>query len=341
MISGGRSNLKCRKHAAALMSSLALLSGPALSGCSPSNEDPPPPSSSPMATSSSTAQPSATATPARPTPPVGIVVQSHIDGFEPEIGVIDPTTGEYTEIATFDLPAGTSGLSDSYPRNVTETAPDYQRLAITTREGAGWMDRFGKFTNVNAEAAPGPFGGSAATYRAIGFNGRGDFFYERSHADSGREVYRLPSGQTGTGLKEPTTDLLAAWITRDGNGELVMGSTACLIAPGSWVSPTEYVFGEESTPIYGTSGKGTQIYRTSTATGACASDQSTALLPEANTSQVSNPIVSPDGASVAFLRNRDEIWITNTTGGAEPRQLVVKGTSLDFSNANLIGWTRA
>lgn len=139
--------------------------------------------------------------------------------------MIDPTTGEYAEIATFDLPSGTSGLSDSFPRNVDETAPDYQRLTITTREGTGWMVRFGKFTNVNAEAAPGPFDGSAATSKAIGFNGRGDF-YERSHADSGKEVYRLPFGQTGTGVKEPTTDLLAAWITRDGNGELVMASTA-------------------------------------------------------------------------------------------------------------------
>lgn len=267
------------------------------------------------------------------------MVQSQIEGSEPAIGVIDPTTGAYAEIATFDLPSVTSGLSNSFPRNVVQMAPDYQRLAITTREGAGWMDRLGKFTNVNTEAAPGPFGGTAATFEAIGFNGRGDFFYERSDADSGRVVYRLPFGQTGPGIKEPTTDLLAAWITRDGSGELVMASTACLIAPGSWISPTEYVFAEESTSIYGTSSRGTQIYRTSTATGAC--DESTALLPESNTSQVSNPIVSPDGASVAFLRNREEIWITNTTGGAEPRQLVVTGTSLDFSDANLIGWTGA
>lgn len=325
---GGRSAVKIRgrKHAVIALTTLLAL----VSGCS-SSEQPTPSSSasstSAAATSSSTS--SVTAAPVPPTPRVGIVVQSKLKGLKPELGVIDPVTGEYGELATFDLPSDTSGVAEGFPRNVVETAPDLERVAITTRAGAGWVDRLGAFTNVNVEAAPGPFGGAAATYSAIGFNGRGDFFYERSAPDTGREVYRLPFGQTGPGTKEPTTDLLDAWITRDGNGELVVASVTCLIGPGNWFSPTEYVFVDGQT----------QLVRTIAAAPACSSDGGTALLPQANTSQVSNPVVSPDGASVAFRRNADEIWVTSAAGGGEPRQLAVTGASIDFSDAYLIGWT--
>jgi hypothetical protein len=74
-----------------------------------------------------------------------------IAGGGATVGYIDPTTGQYAQIAHFRV----GDPDDSSPATwVVHYSPDFLRYAVAQNNPlhAGWIDQNGKFTDVNADA---------------------------------------------------------------------------------------------------------------------------------------------------------------------------------------------
>jgi hypothetical protein len=266
-----------------------------------------------------------------PATPAGIVVVSFEEPSSPVVGVIDPTSGRYSQGATLNISPQTFGVAD---RGTAKLAPDWSRYAVTRQVGdvphAGWVDPQAKFTDVNAQT-PVPGEGSVS-FDAIGFDGMGNFFYRMTQNDQST-IYKLPNGQTSGGEAVPYLPSGAdSGFKRDGAGRLVE-LPSCPTFAAEWVSPTDYLH---------VSADGTQIFRTKVAeTPAlrdCDTPVGTPLLPPTNNSQVSDPVASPDGTKVAYLRDGSELWTVDANGG-NPVRVNVSGIDLASAKTTLTGWT--
>jgi len=268
----------------------------------------------------------------------GLLLQS-LSGNAINISTIDPSTGAVVEVASFVFPDNVKGSGSSKAR----LAPDLTRFAaLKTLDGfthAGWLDLNGNFTDVNAGAPePDEFGGRPDSFSPLGFDGDGNFFFaERAsgsiaenHGDSGYRVFKLPKGQStmeaaelftaDSALSPGTWDLDAA-------GNFQRYGTQCLGFGGEWLNGQEFVFAN-----------GTQIYKKNAAEDDTRCEQAVGvpLLPQTNTSEVSNPIVSPDGSQVAFVRQGAELWTVSSSGAERPSRVAT-----DFQmgrQQELIGW---
>ena len=250
----------------------------------------------------------------------------------PVVGYIDPTSGRYSQGATLNISPQSFSPTD---RGTVRLAPDWSRYAVTRSIGdvahAGWVDPQAKFIDVNAQT-PVPGEGSVS-FDAIGFDGMGNFFYRMTQNDQST-IYKLPNGQTSGG--EAVSYLPSGADTvfrRDGAGRLVE-VPSCPTFAANWVSPTDYLH---------VSGDGTQIFRTSVAETPglrdCDTPVGTPVLPPTNTSQVSNPVASPDGMKVAYLRDGGELWVVDAKGGGNPTRINVSGIDLSPEDTVLEGWT--
>ena len=260
-----------------------------------------------------------------PSPPVasGIVVVSVEDAASPVIGFIDPSSGNYTQGPTLNVSPQSFGVSDG---GDIRLAPDWSRYAVTRQVGdvghAGWVDRHGKFTDVNVASD------------AIGFDGLGNFFYRVEENDQS-SIYVLPNGQTSGG--EPAPYLPSGdgiVFKRDGTGRL-FDLSSCPTFAAHWLTPTEYLH---------VSTDGMQIFRTNVAETPglrdCDSPLGTALLRADNTSPVSSPVASPDGTRVAYLRDGGELWIVDGKDGGNPTRVNVTGIDLGPTGKSVLeGWT--
>jgi hypothetical protein len=272
--------------------------------------------------------PSAPTVPSAQTPPPGsgIVVVSYAEPSSPVVGFIDPSTGRFMQGATLNISPQSFIPTD---RGSVRLSPDWQRYAVTRTVGAnshaGWVDPQSKFTDVTA-AGPGDFD-------AVGFDGMGNFFYRKTEKGTAT-LYKVLQGQSGGGTAVPYLpggdDVV---LKRDGAGRLVNVSS-CPTFSATWVSPTEYLHVS-----------GTQIYRTNIIDTPqlrnCESAVGTPLLPPNNTTPVSDPVASPDGTKVAYLRGGNELWTVDADGrGGAPTRVAVSGVDLgSAAKSVLMGWT--
>jgi len=260
-------------------------------------------------------------------PPSGIVVVSFEEPSSPVVGFIDPSSGRYLQGATLNIAPRSFGPAD---RRSIRLAPDWSRFAISRQVGdvlhAGWVDPQARFTDVTESAS------GSTSFEALGFDAMGNFFYR---ADGDRAaIFRVPSGQTSAAV--PVGYLPAVENTvfqRDGSGRLVDVS-ACPTFAADWITPTDYVH---------VSADGTQLFRTNIGDTPglvdCGAPVGTPLLPPGDRAQVSNPVASPDGTTVAYLRNDTELWTVDATGQAPPTRVNVSGIDLGAGNRTLLaGW---
>lgn len=271
-------------------------------------------------------------------------MESYATKTKPVIGYIDPSTGRYSEFASFNLLNDT--VNDAQRLDI-KLSPDFTRYAVTRQVSggsgahvyhAGWVDLDGNFVDVNADSPinPGPFDGQPATFEVIGFDGEGNLYYRMLSPDN--VAFKLLNGKTSGPEALPEDPFGPGRIIRDGAGQLVSSAVGCMYA--EWLSPTDYIGVANGNQTHGR-----QIYRVNIPggppapfAGDCETEAGVPLLPTENTSLISYPVVSPDGTEIAFVRNDNELWIVDSMGENPPRQVTLVGIELTAKTA-LIGWT--
>jgi hypothetical protein len=270
------------------------------------------------------AAPPATTTRASPTQahgaPVGIIVerwQSQVTTIG-VIDLIDHKTGRYSPYASFpvghtvgDEPAGPDyALSD-----------DFSRYSDTRNAHAGWVDRSGTFTDVNANTpTPNPFDPPASSFQDLGFDRPGNFYYAETRYsgsppkyDVRRLLFKVARGVTqGPGQQLGELDDQQG-LALDFKGEVPQNPDECFpTGAAQWLSQDEYLGVIDSTTLV-------RVTESSCGRGVVS------LLPVSNGSDVYHPVPSPDGTQLAFKRGTNELWIVDVSGHGGPRQVTVTG----------------
>ena len=276
-----------------------------------------------------------TASETAPAVATGIIVEK----WQPQsviIGMIDPTTGKYTQYTTFAASINKFDPNSDGPDY--KLSRDFTRYSLVVhlpggREHAGWVDRNGVVTDVNAKVPKVNASGSVSpSFYDVGFDSAGNFYYAAYDPDTTGipETFELPNGATEGG--EPLRDRTPIGSGNagvhwqfDGNGELQLYHTECAPSSGNWLNSEEYLEAENF------SGGGTQLYKSKV----CGGDR-VALLPATYNSVIVDPVGSPDGTQVAFKRGTDELWVVDATGNGTPRQMKVTG--IDLADYRVIRW---
>jgi len=249
--------------------------------------------------------------------PVGIIVEEwHAEVTT--VGVIDPETGRYAPYARFpvghavdDEPAGPDyALSD-----------DFSRYSDTRNDHAGWVDRRGTFTDVNANTPKSsPFDPPASSFDDLGFDRPGNFYYVETlysgtppKYDVHRPLFKVARGVT-QGPGEQLGELGdQQGLVLDFNGEMPQNPSECFPkGAAQWLNQHVYVGVIDRTNLV-------------RVTDSSCSDPAVSLLPTSNGSDIHHPVPSPDGTRVAFKRGTNELWIVDVSGHGTPRQVTVTG----------------
>lgn len=254
----------------------------------------------------------------------GILVGKSAGPSHPyEIGVVDPDTGVYTVVSSFPAEAQVPRFG---PGN--RLSPDLLRLAAIGREGSGasrvgWYEEDGDFLPVGPNLTNDAFAPSSE-FREAFFNYEGQLVYSlRSQGTDGDEYFVVDS---------ETND-----VTQITNGgmygpkELPDGSFApdnsCYNAVYSFIRPDRYLLADfdqihtglfSDLPRLGSCGPGTN---------------SQALLPEANVTLVTQPVMVRDQSKVAFRYDGGPTVYTVDLNGGEPK--LVPGS---FADMTLLEW---
>jgi hypothetical protein len=278
-----------------------------------------------------------------PTVPTGIIVEK----WQPQsviIGMIDPTTGTYTQYTNF-----AASIDKFDPRSAGpdyKLSEDFTRYSVILRsdrpgvtDRVGWVDRNGVFTEVNTNTPqPVPFDGSPPYFDNIGFDRAGNFYYLATYfgpnlydpnTTGGQDMIELPNGATQDGqpLRGRTPigyGNAGTYWEFDGNGELQLYHAGCGPS-GNWLNHDEFL--ETSTIGAAVSA---QLYKTKVC------GDRVPLLPATNDFVILNPVGSPDGTEVAFKRGMQELWTVDATGNGTPRQVNVTGINL--ADYRVIRW---
>jgi hypothetical protein len=242
-------------------------------------------------------------------------------------GFIDPTSGQYSQVAQFNIPSSSQGI----PYLAIAASPDLTKFALSEQVNgqvaAGWIDTQGNFTNVTPAAGSGAFSGVPPLYTAVGFDGAGNFYYrEQSQGSLYPQMFELTAGTT-TNPTEITSKAaqegtLNVYLNYDGT--LQFGCNPIL----SWLGPTTEVF---------VAGGSTQIDKrehTHTDVAGCFDQgHDTPLLPAANAAHVDNAVGKHDGTMVAFkydardrpdkttFVNGSDLYTVAADGSAQPTQV--------------------
>jgi hypothetical protein len=310
---------KCRAIAVTFAISAALIAG-----CSHQHHKAAPPSSPVF----------------RPPPPAvatGIIVEK----WQPQsviIGMIDPTTGDYTDYATFTASVAKFDLNADGPDyKLSEDFTKYSTILHLPGgiNHAGWVDRNGVTTDVNANVPKlTAFGYASPDFYDVGFNRAGNFYYSDYDPNNtgAPEIFELPAGSTEGG--QPVRDRTPIgpgtgnvnWQF-DGNGELQLYRADC--APsGNWLTPDQYLQVQNFSV-------GGSTYSQLFKSKVCSNEQ-VALLPASNSAVILDPAGSPDGTQVAFKRGPQELWVVDANGNGTPRQVNVN--SINLADFRVIRW---
>lgn len=277
----------------------------------------------------------------RPPPPAvatGIVVEK----WQPQsviIGMIDPTTGDYTDYTTFAASVAKFDLNAEGPDY--KLSEDFTKYSTVLHlpggiNHAGWVDRNGLVTDVNTNVPKlTAFGYASPDFYDVGFNRAGNYYYsdyDPNNTTGAPEIFELPSGATegGQPIRGRTPigpgNGTINWQF-DGNGELQQYRPDCTPS-GNWLTPDEYLqvqnFSVEGSTY-------SQLFKTKVCGG-----EGVALLPVTHSSVVLDPAGSPDGTQVAFKRGMNELWVVDATGDGIPRQVNVN--SIDLADFRVIRW---
>ncbi|MFF0284358.1 hypothetical protein ACFYSW_29120 [Rhodococcus aetherivorans] len=280
-------------------------------------------SSSVVNTGPPPADPSST-TPEAHSQPRGLmaVTSGKSNGFTSTItiGFVDPASGNYSRFKTFTVGTDWSKLG-AYDVGFS---PDLSKYAITRPidgvKHAGWMDDQGNFTDVNAAEVRDPFGGYQNNL-AVGFDGFGNFYYEKFAEKGGSGLYKVPPGSEDAGTlvvelgSYPTTN--PPWnphLLGDGSMD-IRNQNVCLgLDFYSWLTPSVWVTTE-----------GSHLYVIPTPTEedltGCGNGPKQPLLPETNDASAEYPMASPDGKSIAFLHDGSDLYVVDADGATLPRKL--------------------
>lgn len=242
-------------------------------------------------------------------------------------GFIDPTSGQYSQVAQFNIPNNSQGV----PYLAIAASPDLTKFALSElvngQEVAGWIDTQGNFTNVTPPAGPGAFSGTPPSYIAVGFDGTGNFYYrEQSQGSLYPQMFELTAGTT-TNPREITSKAaqegtLNVYLNYDGT--LQFGCNPIL----SWLGPTTEVF------VAGGSIQIDKREHTHTDVAGCFDQgHDTPLLPASNAAHVDNAVGKHDGTMVAFkydardrpdkttFVNGSDLYTVAADGSAQPTQV--------------------
>lgn len=258
---------------------------------------------------------------------------------------VDPDSGQYSEAATFTVPTGLS--TGGYP--ALAASPDLTKFAVSSMTGghsaAGWIDSAGQFTSVTPTVTPGPFGGNAPSYNAIGFDKAGNFYYKQNaQGQRYTEVYRVAAGSTS----DPQPVTLPAPGAAD-SGAVLLNSDGTLLfgcggTPGGWLNADTWVMAiAPGTQI----AKGA-ITRGKTGCPTMAAKDEVTLLPTANTAMVHDPVANSDGTKVAFMyddpdrvkHNFPTMYIVGTDGHSQPTVVnLSESDAKKLTGATLLRWS--
>jgi hypothetical protein len=302
-------------------SQASVPSGSASSQASAPNGGPPPSTSSPRVTS-------------------GILALTNA-GAKKTYGFIDPNSGQYSEVASFNIP---SGINPTPFGDAILASPDFTKYAFTksvnTEPGstAGWIDAAGNFTAVSPTVTPGAFGGSPPLFTAIGFDGAGNFYYKSESA----EVYKLAAGSTTDAQKitlayPNAANQAGAFLNYDGTMQF-----GCTSPVKSWLGPNAIV------SEVGSVGVSNQIVKwivTGRDKIGCPTDakDTTNLLPATNTVSVADAVGNRDGTQVAFkYANKDNtssLYIIAADGTSQPKKVNLPNiTEKQLASMTLLKW---
>ncbi|NUS43097.1 MAG: hypothetical protein HOQ24_05340 [Mycobacteriaceae bacterium] len=249
------------------------------------------------------------------------------------IGFLNPDTGEFRAVREFNVDGWQGELNIELA-----LAPNLDRVAITKMVGgmrhAGWVDVDGRFTDVNPQEKPDPFG-EPHGFNAIGFGRNGDFYYERINDDLLHNIYRLAAGATSGAVMIGTNGphaLGRAWRYNDGSIAIdgTMGrekdkDANCLgLLHAAWLSPSTYV-----------EASGAQLIRVTTDDPYCGKGDQTTLLPSDNVAEVSDPVAAPDSSRVAFTYQHSDLYYVAATGG---RPVKIDYPKTTLKNFHLLRW---
>jgi hypothetical protein len=262
----------------------------------------------------------------------GILVEI-ADGTQRKYGLLDPNSGNYSKIASFQCNCASTGQ--------IYLSPDFKRYAVTHQvnghQDAGWIDTGGNFTDVTSHANPGAFGGAPQNFTAIGFDGGGNFYYQTSDND----FFKLPAGSTGNAEKVLHGIRSFAYLNYDGTVEIPI--KAC--QQPHWAGPNKMVEASGTGYVGGT---GTQINLEDaikdTSTGCVKSANPVPLLPKTNTATVEGPVGNHDGTQVAFKYRQQSdasLYIVATDGSSQPKKVTVSnmpGGQLASMNLTFLNW---
>jgi hypothetical protein len=268
------------------------------------------------------------ASPSSHSPRSGILTLTNA-GAKRTYGFIDPSSGQYSEVASFNIPNDSQGT----PFAAIAASPDFTKYSFTRvvngEPTAGWLDSAGNFAAVSPAVAPGAFGGIPPNFTAIGFDGSGNFYYKsESRNDMYAQVYKLAAGSTTNAEKITLTppnavDEAGVFLNYDGTMQFGCASTVT-----SWLGPNAIV------SAVGSEGVSNQILKwdvTGHERSGCPTNgkDATNLLPSTNTVNVRDAVGNRDGTQVAFKysnfhgpdaaqHNDESLYIVAADGNSQP-----------------------
>jgi hypothetical protein len=301
--------------------------------------------------SGSTAQgPSSGSRSQAPKPTSGLLVESGGGGNTADFGFIDPTTGKYTEVASFPN-ASAPGDADAL-----ELSPDLTKLAVIKTEGttgassqmrAGWIDTSGNFTAVSPAAPPAAdFARSTPPiYSRPVFDGAGNFYY-LSQEGTTTHLYKLSAGSTSNPQEVTPTPKNAGYAVRNFDGTLQFG---CNPLPGMWLGSDSLVkvttnIGLPTSPPVGSGSQGFVIAKYPVAQReGCPTmnqdNQSAVSIFDAGLQNISQPVSNPGGTKLAFLNTNSPggLYVVGVASGSTPNRIAAI-SELNLPNMKLVRW---
>lgn len=311
----------------------------------PTSDQAAPSSSAAAQTSAPTASASATPSPVKVTS--GVLALSSI-GNKRTYSFVDPASGHYSEAVTFVIPSTGSTQGSGFPE--LAASPDLTKYAVTSmvdgQSAAGWIDSSGQFTPVTTSTATGAFGGNPPSYKAIGFDGAGNYFYEQnSQGAMYTEVYEVSAGSTSNAQK--------LTLTPPGSGDhgLMLNADGSMLFGCDNETAARWL---DANTLVMAIAPGTQIAKIAIASrgpGGCpiaAAENEVTLLPTTNTVQVHDPVANSDGTKVAFFyedpdrvtHNFPTVYVVGADGNSQPTLVnLSESDAKKLTGATLLRWS--